>query len=163
MQPQAQNLHAAVMYFSSTFQLSCTSDVGNENIVLIKSAQIHHRLSVLMPLCTVLLKMLKVSQLHKNIQAFDGTQKFSAIFTEVQHSFLSLVRQNQPMTSNPLTQRSTLITFHLHLGLLSSLLPQGFPTNTLYAFPFYPMYVVCSTHFIHLDFIPFYINASDNL
>ena len=78
IQPHAWNLHVAVVHFCLTFQLSCTTNMGNTNISLIRSAQIHQSLSALMPFCIVLFMKLIVPQL---------TQRFTTIFTEVQHWF----------------------------------------------------------------------------
>lgn len=122
----AQNIHVAVMYFCLTFQLSCTTNMGNTNISLIRSAQIHQRPSALMPLCTLLLKKLIVPQL---------TQRFTTKFTEVQHWF-----QTKPVHDlQSFYLKIILITSQQHLGLLSRLLPSGFPPSTLYAFSVSPM------------------------
>jgi len=46
------------------------------------------------------------------------------------------------------------IIFPYFLGLLSGLLPSGFPTKTLYIFLFHPNRVMCPNHIILHDLNP---------
>jgi hypothetical protein len=64
----------------------------------------------------------------------------------------------EPVESNPpphpISLRYILIpSSHLRRGLLSGLLPSGFPTNTLYTFFSSPMCSTCPAHLIPLDLI----------
>ena len=126
----AQNIQVAVMYICLIFQLSCTINMDNTNISLIRSAHIHQRPSALIPLYALLLKKLIVPQL---------TQRFTTKFTEVQHWFLSWFQTKQVHDLQPFYLKIILITSQVHLGLLSRLLPSGFPSSTLYTFPVPPM------------------------
>jgi len=110
----AQNIHIAVMYFCLTFQLSCTTNMGNTNISLTRSAQIHQRPSALMPLCALLFKKLIVPHL---------IQRFTTKFTEVQLWF-----QTKPVHDlQSFSLKIILITSQQHLGLLSRLLQVFLP------------------------------------
>jgi hypothetical protein len=45
------------------------------------------------------------------------------------------------------------LSFHLHIGLLSGLIPSGFPIKILYAFLISPIHSIWCTHLILLYFI----------
>jgi hypothetical protein len=64
--------------------------------------------------------------------------------------------------SQQIFQRSILIpSSPLCLGLLSDLIPLGFPTKTLYMFLPSPMCVTCPTHLILLDFMCLIMSGED--
>jgi hypothetical protein len=46
-----------------------------------------------------------------------------------------------------------MLSIHLRLGLPSSLLPSGFPTNDLYTLLFSPIRATCPAYLTFLDFI----------
>jgi hypothetical protein len=82
----------------------------------------------------------------ENFLIFCGTWRFITAFKRVLHYFLSWTRLIQSIPPHPMSQRSILIlSSHLHLCLPSGLFPCGFPSKTLYAFPFSPC-VPCSPH-----------------
>jgi hypothetical protein len=67
---------------------------------------------------------------------------------------LSQISLIHPIPSHPISLRSILIlSIHLRLGLHSSLLLSGFPTNILYAFLFSLIGATCRTYLILLDLI----------
>ena len=64
---------------------------------------------------------------------FHGTRKFITALTSVRHLSLSWASPIQSIYPHPTSWGSILIlSTHLGLGLLSGLLPSGFPTKTLY-------------------------------
>ena len=109
-------------------------------ILLLKKNR-HHNL--LAPRSRVLLEKLTGFQLIK---------KFTA-FTSARHLFPSWASSIQSIPPHPTYWRSILtLSSHLHLGLLSGLLPSGFPTKTLYTPLLSPLHATCPAHLI-LDFI----------
>jgi hypothetical protein len=59
------------------------------------------------------------------------------VLTKALHWCLASAWSIQSISPHPIFLRSIIIlSYHLHLGLPSSLFPSGFPTNTLYAFLF---------------------------
>ena len=88
---------------------------------------------LLTPWRRVLLEKLTGLQLVKKFPAFHGTPRFITALTSVRHLSLSWASPIQSIYPHPISCRSILIlSTHLGLGLLSGLLPSGFPTKTLY-------------------------------
>ena len=88
---------------------------------------------LLTPWCRVLLENLTLLQLVKKFPAFHGTRRFITVLTSVRHLSLSWASPIQSIFPHPTSWRSILIlSTHLRLGLLSGLLPSGFPSKTLY-------------------------------
>ena len=72
-------------------------------------------------------------QLVKKFPAFHGTRRFITALTSVRHLSLSWASPIQSIYTHPTSWRSILIlSTHLRLGLLSVLLPSGFPSKTLW-------------------------------
>ena len=83
--------------------------------------------------CRVLIEKLTVLQLVKKFPAFHGTRKFITALKSVRLPSLSWASPIQSIYPHPTSCRSILIlSTHLRLGLLSGLLPSGFPSKTLY-------------------------------
>jgi len=93
---------------------------------------------LLTPWCRVLLEKLTGLQLIKNFPEFHRTRRFITALTSVRHLSLSWANPIQSIYTHPTSWRSILISTHLRLGLLSGLLPSGFPTKTLYPPPPHP-------------------------
>jgi hypothetical protein len=73
-----------------------------------------------------------ILKLLKNFAAFYGTRRFITVFTRALHCPYPEPDQSNP--SHPISLRSILMLFTLlFLGLPSSLVPSGFPTNILCA------------------------------
>ena len=109
---------------------------------------------LLTPWCRVLLEQLTGLQLVKKFPSFHGTRRFITALTSVRHLSLSWASPIQSIYPHPISWRSILIlSTHLRLSLSCSLLPSGFPTNTLYNPLSSPMRATCSAHLILLDFI----------
>ena len=88
---------------------------------------------LLTPWCRVLLEKLTGLHLVKKFPAFHGTRRFITALTSARHLSLSWASPIQSIYPHPTSWRSILILFtHLRLGLLSGLLPSGFPSKTLY-------------------------------
>ena len=105
---------------------------------------------LLTPRCRVLLQKLTGLQPVKKFPAFPGTRRFIT----VRHLSLSWVSPIQSIYLHPTSWRSVLIlSTHLQLGLLSGLLPFGFPSKTLYTPLSSPIRATCPAHLILLDFI----------
>jgi len=85
----------------------------------------------LTPWSRVLLQNLIVTQLLKKLPVFNGTRRFSTMFTRTRHLTLSSARWTQFTLFHPISVGSILIlSSHLHTGLA----PSCFPTKILYAF-----------------------------
>jgi len=83
---------------------------------------------LLTPWCRVLLE-----KLVKKFPVFHGTRKFITALTSVRHLSLSWPSPLQSISPHPTSWRSILIlSTHLRLGLLSGLLPSGFPSKQLH-------------------------------
>ena len=88
---------------------------------------------LLTPRCRVLLEQLTGLQLVKKFPTFHGTRRFITALTSVRNLSLSWASPIQSIFPHPTSWRSILIlSTHLRLGLLSGLLPSGFPSKTLY-------------------------------
>ena len=80
--------------------------------------------------------------------------KFSTAFTGARHLSLSWASSIQSVPLHPTSWRPILIlSYHLRLGLPSSLFPSGFPTKILYAPLLSPIRTTCSAHLILPDLI----------
>jgi len=88
---------------------------------------------LLTPWCRVLLDKLTGFQLVNKFPAFQVTRRFITALSSVRHLSLSWANPIQSIYPHPTSWRSILIlSTHLPLGLLSDLLPSGFPSKTLY-------------------------------
>ena len=109
---------------------------------------------LLTPWCRVILEKLTGLQLVKKFPAFYGTRRFITALTSLRHPSLSWASPIQSIYPHPTSWRSILIlSTHLRLGLLSGLLPSGFPTKILYTPLSSPIRATCPAHLILLDFI----------
>ena len=83
---------------------------------------------------TVLLEKPTGPQLVKKFPAFYKTRRFIIAFTTARHLSLSWARSIQSIILHPTFRRfNFMLSCHLRLGRLSSLLPSSFPTKMLYA------------------------------
>jgi len=88
---------------------------------------------LLTPWCRILFEKLAGLQLVKNFPAFHGTRRFITALTSVRHLSLFWASPIQSIYPHSTSWRSILIlSTHLRLGLLSGLLPSGFPSKTVY-------------------------------
>jgi hypothetical protein len=93
-------------------------------------------------------------QLLNNFAAFYGTRTFITVLTRAFHWSLSWARSIQSIPQHPTYLRSILVlSTYLLLGLLSGLLPSGFPINNLYVFFVCLVRVTCPARLILLDLI----------
>jgi hypothetical protein len=91
----------------------------------------------------ILFEKLRSSQLLKKFHAFYGTHRFITASKRARHLFLSWARSTLS-TSHPTSLGSVLIlSYRISLGLLSGLLPSGFPIKTLYTPPLSPIRAIC--------------------
>jgi len=94
---------------------------------------------------------------HSNWQAVAcllyGIRRFLNELTKTRHWTLTWTSRIQFSPSIPISLRSiSMLSSHLHLGLLNGLLPSGFPTEILCAFLIVSMRATYLTHVIR-DFI----------
>ena len=97
-----------------------------------------------------LLGKIKVAKIFPT---FDGTRRFSAVFTRASHCSLSWTTINPVPAFTFYLRLIWLLSFNLYVGLPSGLFPSGFPTKPLHTFLFPPMCASCPTRFI-LDISP---------
>ena len=117
-----------------------------------------HFTYLLTPWCRVLLEKLTGLQLVKKFPEFHGTRRFITALTSVRHLSLSWASPIQSIYPHLTSCRSILIlSTHLRLGLLSGLLPSGFPTKTLYTPLSSPIRATCPAHLILRDYNNAYI------
>jgi hypothetical protein len=82
------------------------------------------------------------------------TRSFVIMFTRALHWSLSSAGSKKSIPFHPISLRSILITStYLRHVLPSDLFPTAFPTNILYAFPFFPVRATCPAHLILHEFI----------
>jgi hypothetical protein len=105
-------------------------------------------------LSSALLEKLPTEQLLRNLPGFYGTWRFIAVFTRTLHWSLPWASSTQSISPHSISvRRISILSTHLHIGLLRRLFPYGFLTNTLYAFLFYPKscYMPHPSHPSYLD------------
>ena len=113
-----------------------------------------HTHILLAPYSRVLLEKLTGSPLVKKFPTFYGTQRFITALISAHHLYLSSARSIQSMPPHPTSGWSILIlSYHLYLGIPSSLFLSGSPTKTLYTSLLSPIHATCPTHLILLDLI----------
>ena len=102
-----------------------------------------------MPWSRFLSEKLRVPQLVKKFPTLYGTQRLATTFTSTCYLYLSSASSIQSIPAHSTFWRSILIfSFHLCLGLLSSLFPSGLPTNIMHAPLLSPIHATCTTHLI---------------
>jgi len=115
------------------------------------------------PWSRVLLDKLTGLQLVKKFPAFYRTRRFITSFKSARHLSLPRASSIQSIAQHPASRRSVLIeSFHLRLGLPSSLFPSGFPTKNLHTPLLSPIRATCPAHLIFLDFITQKILGEEN-
>jgi len=87
---------------------------------------------------------------------FSASQENSRILWNFNHKSPPPVPNPEPDQSSPCTSPHFLkiiliLPSHLSLALSSGLFPSYFPIETLYAPPFSPLHVICTTHLIPVD------------
>ena len=98
--------------------------------------------------CEVSLENFLFPQLVKKFTAFHGTQRFFTQFVRARQLSLSWNRPVQPMQSQPISLRfSIILSFHPSLVLPSWGFPAGFSTETHYTTLFSPARAACPAHF----------------
>jgi len=130
--------------------ISWTDSVRNEVLHRVKE----EKDILLTPWCRVLLEKANCFAASQEIPRISRTRRFITAFTSVRHLSLSWVSPIQSIYPHPTSWRSILIlSTHLRLGLLSGLLPSGFPSKTLYTHLSSPIRATCPAYLILLDFI----------
>jgi hypothetical protein len=90
-------------------------------------------LTKLTPWSRVLHENLTCLLLVKKFPTFYGRRRFFTAFTSARHLSISWVRWVQSMPPHPTAWTYILIlSYHVRLGLPSSLFPAGFPTKIMY-------------------------------
>ena len=98
--------------------------------------------------CEVSLENFLFPQLVKKFTAFHGAQRFFTQFVRARQLSLSWNRPVQPMQSQPISLRfSIILSFHPSLVLPSWGFPAGFSTETHYTTLFSPARAACPAHF----------------
>ena len=113
------------------------------------------------PRSRILLEKLTGSQLLKKFPAFYGNRRFITAFTRFRHLSLSWARSIQSIPLHRISWRSILIlSFHLRLGLPSSVFSLRFSHQNSVYVSVLPIRVTCPTGIIILDEIFFSNNTS---
>ena len=103
-------------------------------------------------------------QLVRKFLAFYGTQIWITMFASVNHWTLSATRLIQFVYSPPVSVRSFSILYSRSLIILVGLLPEGFPTELLYAFSVSSIRALRPAHLIHqLHFLKLWNRSLYNL
>jgi hypothetical protein len=108
----------------------------------------------LIPWSRVLLEKLTVAQLLKRFSPFYWTQKFFNVFKRSRYGPLPWYRRIQPTSAQSVRLSYILIlSFHLRMGLPSSVFPSDFLTKMLCALLISPVCATCSAYLILVDLI----------
>jgi hypothetical protein len=102
----------------------------------------------------VLLEKLTVAQLVKKFSTLYAIRRFITVFTRVRRWSLSWATCIQSTPSHLISLISSpILSYHLRVGLPSSLFVSDFPAKILCEFLISTMHAICPTDLIHLHFI----------